>query len=104
MRCKQPLPTVFRNVLVFPGEGYTFMASNGPLDRSWNARVPTDYLAASIIPAASEDRVESANSKPVFAYVNSQNRPITLFLGLRTWTELFGNGMAIAAALSFSAA
>jgi hypothetical protein len=93
------LATVFRNVLVFPGEGYTFMASNGPLNRAWNARVPTEYLAASIIPAASEDRVQSANSRPAFAYVNSQNRPITLFLGLKTWMELFGAGMAAVCAL-----
>ncbi len=93
------LAAVFRNVLVFPGEGYTFMASNGPLNRSWNVRVPTEYLAPSTIPALSDDRMERANRKPAVAYVNSQNRPITLYLGIRTWVELFGGGMMVVGAL-----
>jgi hypothetical protein len=90
------LATVFRNVLVFPGEGYTFMASNGPLTRTWNARVSTRYLASSIIPAASEDRITKANLIPAHAYINTQNRPITLFLGLLSWLDLFSGGTIVA--------
>jgi hypothetical protein len=93
------LAAVFRTVLVFPGEGYTFMASNGPLNRLWSVHVATHYLVPSTIPALSRDRLESANTKPAFASINSQNRPVTLFLGLLTWMELFGGGMAVAGAL-----
>jgi len=90
------LAAVFRNVLVFPGEGYTFMASDGPLTRAWNVRVSTRYLASSIIPAASEDRINKANLIPVHAYINTQNRPITLFLGLLSWLDLFSGGSMVA--------
>ena len=37
--------------------------------------------------------------KTCLCFCKYTNRPITLFLGLRTWVELFGNGMAIIAAL-----
>jgi hypothetical protein len=90
------LYTVFRNVLVFPGEGYTFMASNGLLARAWDARVSTHYLVSSIIPAASEDRIDKANLDPAHAYINTQNRPITLFLGLLSWLDLFSGGTIVA--------
>ncbi len=93
------LSSVFPYVLVFPGEGYTFMASVAPLSTHWNVRAATEYLAQSIIPAASGERVREANQSPVFAVVNTRDRPLALLLGLESWTELFRNQFAILIAL-----
>jgi hypothetical protein len=93
------LGAVFKNVLVFPGEGYTFMASNASLSESWNVRVATDYLASTIIPGLSEERLRDANKKPANAFINTKDRPITLFLGLQTWLGLFKNSAALLAAI-----
>ena len=96
------LGAVFKNVLVFPGEGYTFMASNAPLSESWNVRVANDYLVSTIIPGLSEDRLRDANRKPANAFINTKDRPITLFLGLQTWLGLFKNSAALLAAILFA--
>jgi hypothetical protein len=96
------LGAVFKNVLVFPGEGHTFMASNAPLSESWNVRVATDYLASTIIPGMSEERLRDANKKPANAFINTKDRPITLFLGLQTWIGLFKNSAALLAAILFA--
>lgn len=95
------LGAVFKNVLVFPGEGYTFMASNAPLSASWKVRAATDYLASTIIPGLSEERLRDANIKPVNAFINTKDRPITLFLGLQTWLELFNNSVVLLAVILF---
>jgi hypothetical protein len=96
------LGAVFQNVLVFPGEGYTFMASNASLNSSWKVGAATDYLASTIIPGMSEERLRDANKKPANAFINTKERPITLFLGLQTWLELFKNSVAILAAILFA--
>jgi hypothetical protein len=96
------LGAVFKNVLVFPGEGYTFMASDAPLGSSWNVRVATDYLASTIIPGLSDERLRDANKKPANAIINTKDRPVTLFLGLQAWLELFKNSVAILAAILFA--
>jgi hypothetical protein len=83
--------SVWKNVAVFPGEGYTFMASDGACLAMPSARIPvaTEYLASSIIPAISPERIASANKRPGLALINTSNKPITLLLGLHTWLEQF---------------
>jgi spermidine synthase len=81
------LASVFGAVLVFPGEGYTFMGSNGSLSRSWNVRVSTDYLSSSIVPGVSHTRLERANKLPAVRIINSSARPIAMLLGLASWLE-----------------
>ncbi len=94
------LSSVFTHVLVFPGEGYTFMASEKPLSRAWSVRVPTSYLAASAIPAASGDRVSQANAPPTLGTVNTRDRPLALLLALENWTDLFGAQILITVILA----
>jgi spermidine synthase len=93
------LSSVFPHVLVFPGEGYTFMASAAPLSTRWNVRAHTAYLAPSIVPAASEERIAEANRPPTSGFVNTRDRPLALLLGLESWIELFKNQFAILVAL-----
>jgi|WetSurMetagenome_2_1015567.scaffolds.fasta_scaffold00335_26 spermidine synthase len=93
------LGSVFPHVLVFPGEGYTFMASSGPLSTHWNIRVGTEYLAQSIIPATSDERIAEANRTPVSGLVNSIAKPVALFLGLQGWLEQFGGQFRVLASL-----
>ncbi|HMD68355.1 MAG TPA: hypothetical protein VKF42_05690 [Chitinivibrionales bacterium] len=93
------LSSVFPYVLVFPGEGYTFMASVAPLSPRWNVRTHTEYLAQSIIPAASDERIREANQSPIFTIVNTRDRPLALLLGLESWTDLFRNQFVVLIAL-----
>jgi hypothetical protein len=84
------LGAVWKNVAVFPGDGYTFMASNGacePLPS--RMRIKTEYLSSSIIPGVSGERIQSANKKPEHAVINTRDRPVTLLLGLQTWLDQF---------------
>jgi len=95
------LGAVFKNVLVFPGEGYTFMASDASLAKTWKVPVGTEYLSSTIIPGLSEERLAEANKKPSNELINTKDRPLTLFLGLQTWLELFKNSVVLLAVFLF---
>jgi hypothetical protein len=83
------LKRVFADVLVFPGNGYTFMASDKPLRESWKPHVYTKYLETVIIPSVSPERIATVNGAPKETLINTAKRPIALLLGLRLWTEQF---------------
>jgi spermidine synthase len=93
------LMRVFGNVLIFPGNGYTFMASNRPLHNIWHPQVDTRYLAYAIIPSVSLERIKAANEKPKKLSINTVQRPISLLLGLALWTEQFKNSALIGAGM-----
>lgn len=83
------LAGVFKSVLVFPGEVYTFMASDKPFSVSWKPRVKTQYLESMIIPSVSAERLAGANKPPGPGPVNTANKPYSLLLGLAMWAGLF---------------
>jgi spermidine synthase len=93
------LKSSFGVVLVFPGNGCTFMASDAPLRQAWESRVPTDYLASSIVPGTSQERIDMANKPPRVPRINSRDRPIALLLSLETWLESFRGQSALLCAL-----
>jgi hypothetical protein len=94
------LLSTWKNVAVFPGEGYTFMASDGPLvAMPPQIHVATEYLASAIIPGVTEERIQSANKRPAHPAINTQDRPVTLLLGLQTWLDLFKGSMWLLVAL-----
>jgi hypothetical protein len=97
---------VWKNVAVFPGEGYTFMASDGPCTAEPPPKlsVPTQYLASSIIPGVSDERIQNANKRPALPMVNTRDKPITLLVGLQTWLDQYGNGIWSVIALFVAAA
>jgi hypothetical protein len=85
------LYSVWKNVGVFPGQGYTFMASDGPCTAipPPKINVKTEYLVSSIIPGVSQERIQSANKRPERTFINTRNKPVTLLLGLQTWLDQF---------------
>jgi len=93
------LSGVWKHVMIFPGTGYTFMASDYTLLPIPRVRVTTSYLTSSIIPGVSEERITAANTLPFRREINTRDRPITLLLGLWTWLERFPGSMWIFVAL-----
>lgn len=72
------------------------MASDGPcVAMPPQVQVKTEYLASSIIPGVSRERIQSANRTPDLPLVNTRDRPVTLLLGLQTWLEQFKYGVWI---------
>jgi spermidine synthase len=92
------LGAVFKSVTVFPGEVYTFMASDRPFPVSWRPRVKTQYLESMIIPAVSARQITDANKRSK-AVVNTSNKPFILLSGLTMWTELFKGASLLVAVI-----
>lgn len=91
---KVTLGSVFRHVAVFPGDGYTFMASDGPLDVRARPRVGTAFFETQVLPGVDERSIEEANASvaPGVA-VSTADRPIALVLGVNQWLHMFGVSM-----------
>jgi hypothetical protein len=88
---KSTLLSVFDHLFVFPGNGYTFMASNHPLSpHRITPRVPTNYLSSFIIPSVSPRRITEANRRRFTdRYINTVSRPVALFIALKRWLDRF---------------
>jgi spermidine synthase len=86
---KSTLNKAFSNVLIFPGDGYTFLASDKAMTFPARPHVKTDYLETSIMPSVSAERIASANEKPSVTFINRADKPIGLLFGLMLWTDLF---------------
>lgn len=104
------LLSVFPHVRVFPGAGYTFMASPSPLPDSVRLVVGTDYLEQFVLPSVSPDRVETANrAPPEGTPLSTRGRPVALYLELQRWARefrvplhvlaVFGAGLVLLVAL-----
>ncbi|HEX7511625.1 MAG TPA: hypothetical protein VF335_10010, partial [Chitinivibrionales bacterium] len=83
------LAEVFDHVLIFPGTGYTFLASAGPMKPVFTPRVSAPYLQNVIIPSVNAGRIASANQKPDYLQINTAQRPFALLLELSRWLEQF---------------
>jgi len=96
------LRAAFRSVFVFPGEGYTFMASDAPLSSTARPVVATSYLAPFILSSVDSARIAAANGPMQAAALCTADRPIVLALGISRWTEMwqlplsiFAGGLAV---------
>jgi hypothetical protein len=87
---KSTLNKSFQNVLIFPGEGYTFMASEKVVAMPIRPRCKTDYLESSILPAVSQERIAAANAKSLGTIINTAQRPTSLLFGIKLWTDIYG--------------
>jgi spermidine synthase len=95
------LAAAFRHVLVFPGEGYSFIASDMPLALPAAPLVRTAYLEAYTLPSMTPQRLKEANAVSGQARVNTIDRPLCLLLAQRQWLGQFGVPFgAVAAALA----
>jgi spermidine synthase len=92
------LAGAFRHVLIVPGEGYTFIASDKPLALPAAPLVATDYLEAYTMASLTPERLAQANAAGGPAPVNTINRPFCLLAAEQQWLGLFGFPPAAAAA------
>ncbi|MBD3320520.1 MAG: hypothetical protein GF350_05415 [Chitinivibrionales bacterium] len=82
------LSTVFDEVLIFPGEGYTFMASDFPLHEKPLLKVRTDFVGPYIMPSVTKERFAEANSLPEKSAVSTVSKPVILVVGLHRWLKM----------------
>ncbi|MBD3344544.1 MAG: hypothetical protein GF401_05735 [Chitinivibrionales bacterium] len=82
------LNEVFNRVLIFPGEGYTFMASDSALKARPELMVQTQFVGPYIMPALSDERIESANTFSGKATISTIDKPVVLIAGLQRWMKL----------------
>ncbi|MBN2035117.1 MAG: hypothetical protein JW768_00110 [Chitinispirillaceae bacterium] len=84
------LKSVYKHVMVIPGNGYTFVASNSPL--SWPVSLPvkTEYLEHFTIPLISNEKIVNANKNDCTTTKNYVNKPAALLLAQQQWLGLFG--------------
>lgn len=80
----------FRYVRVFPGIGYTFIASSEPLNDKDTTLVETQYLEPFILSAMTAARIEDANTIVGTVGVNTTARPTALLFALRSWMVRYG--------------
>jgi hypothetical protein len=92
------LAGVFRHVLVVPGEGYTFVASDRPLAMPAAPLVQTAYLEAYTLPALTPERLEAANASSGDARPATLDRPLCLLPAQHQWLGMFSLPPAAAAA------
>ncbi len=87
----------FRHCLVVPGEGYTFIASNEPLQWPAVPGVPTRYLAAYTLASLTPERLVQAQKIMDSGSVSTIDRPIILLETERQWLNLFGMPLMVPA-------
>jgi spermidine synthase len=92
------LAKAFRHVLIVPGEGHTFIASDRTLVLPAAPLVATDYLEAYTMASLTPERLAQANAADGPATVNTINRPFCLLAAEQQWLGLFGFPPAAAAA------
>lgn len=79
----------FSVVKVFPGEGWTFVASDIPFEFATVCKVPTSYFNDYILAAVSPGEIVYANKIPVKAGVNRVAHPLILKVTLERYLDKF---------------
>jgi len=80
---------VFSVAKVFPGEGWTFVASDTPFEFATVCKVPTSYFNNFILASVSPEEIESANQNPVKAGINKIAHPSILKITLERYLDKF---------------
>jgi spermidine synthase len=83
------LSKAFRHVLVVPGEGYTFVASDKQLPWPVKPLVRTEYLEAYTLASLTPERLSEANRLIDSVRINTIDRPYSLLLAQQQWLGLF---------------
>ena len=93
----QTLKYAFDQVLVLPGSGYTFVASNKELIWPIKIDVTTRYLENYTMIAMDSARIAAANDNGFRHETNTINRPIALYFTQKQWLGLFNISFIYAA-------
>ncbi len=83
------LDTMFSDLFVYPGNGYTFTASTFALKESISISVPTRYLEHYILSAVTPQRIREVNAISDTSAINTVQKPIALTLSAQRWLEHF---------------
>ncbi len=83
------LSQVFGVVKVFPGEGWTFVASDIPFEFATVCKVPTGYYSDFILASVSPEEIVSANQNLVKSDVNKVAHPLILRFTLERYLDKF---------------
>ncbi len=94
------LRKAFAHVWVFPGEGYTFVASESSLPGMVAPRVTTAWLGPYTMPSVTRERVrEASRSPPLGTPLNTHDRPAALARALQAWARRHGFSLRLLTAL-----
>lgn len=83
------LKKVFNNVKIFPGHGYTFLASDALFELPDTCLVKTDYLHGYIFPDLTIQKIEIANNVSDKVKCNTVNKPVILSLSLKRYLKQY---------------
>ena len=84
------LMKAFRHVMIVPGEGYTFVASDKPLPWPVKPLVRTEYLESYTLASLTPERVKQAMALSDSLRLNTIGKPYSLLWAQRQWLGLFG--------------
>ncbi|NLG18102.1 MAG: hypothetical protein GX556_12290 [Fibrobacter sp.] len=84
------LGSVFRYYSIFPGEGYTFMASDMPFNLPDTVAVDAPYLKSYILPSMTPERISEVNKLSLSRKINTTDRPSLLFQSIKLYLDRFG--------------
>lgn len=79
----------FRFVKIFPGDGYTFLASDNPITLPRSCSVATGYFGSFILPAVTDEQVNAANESSTNVIKSTTNHPVVLALGLQRYLDQY---------------
>lgn len=83
------LKKVFNNVKIFPGHGYTFLASDAIFELPDTCLVETDYLQGYIFPDLTIQKIKIANNVSDKVNCNTVNKPVILSLSLKRYLKQY---------------
>ena len=93
------LGSVFRHVTIFPGEGFTFVASDGQHSFSDTCTVSTDYYATMILPSVTDERMVFVNRPPTVTAMHTAARPRLLMVALDRYLSMFPRSYTVVTAV-----
>jgi spermidine synthase len=83
------LKKAFKQVMVIPGSGYTFVASDNQLKWPIKIGVITSYLENYTMMTIDSARIAEANRIDMKKEINTSSRPIALYFTQKQWLGLF---------------
>ncbi len=86
---------VFSVVKVFPGDGWTFVASDIPFEFATVCKVPTSYFNDYILAAVSTDKIVDANQNQMKTGVNKVAHPLIMKFTLERYFDKFNVSASI---------
>jgi hypothetical protein len=85
----------FRTVKIIPGYGYTFIASDKPLNWPVIPFVSTDYLEPYTLQSLTSERISKAQEQKDTVTFSTRNKPSLLIFSQKQWFSLTGTSIPL---------